>query len=226
MTGTTYVNASGLPDDGQVTMASDQALLGRAIQERFRRYYKYFSTEAFVYRGETMRNHNHLLGAVEGMDGIKTGYTRASGFNLVASVQRDGRHIVAVVLGGKSSFERDVHMRKLISAHIQDAAVRPTTPVHPQSLATASEKLRADFANPVLPAVAGTNTVQTPQEPEKMSDVSPASAPIASSDASEPSAQIAARWPSTPRSFHPHCYHSDARGVGRNNAGAIRARAS
>jgi D-alanyl-D-alanine carboxypeptidase len=203
MTGTTYVNASGLPDDGQVTTASDQALLGRAIQERFPRYYKYFSTEAFVYHGETMRNHNHLLGAVEGMDGIKTGYTRASGFNLVASVQRDGRHIVAVVLGGKSSFERDVHMRKLISAHIQDAAVRPTTPVHPQSLATASEKLRADFANPVLPAVAGTNTVQTPQQQEKMSDVSPASAPIASSDASEPSAQIAARWPSTAEAFTP-----------------------
>src|SRR4029077_20535845 len=196
MARTTYVNASGLPNDKQVTTARDQALLGRAIQERFPRYYKYFSTEAFVYHGETMRNHNHLLGAVEGMDGIKTGYTRASGFNLVASVQRDGRHIVAVVLGGKSSFERDVHMRKLISAHIQDAAVRPTTPAHPQSLATASEKLRADFANPVLPAAAGTNTVQTPQQQEKMSDVSPASAPIASSDASEPSAQIAGRWPS------------------------------
>jgi D-alanyl-D-alanine carboxypeptidase len=78
------------------------------FQERFPQYYKYFSTESFVYHGETMRNHNHLLGAVEGTDGIKTGYTRASGFNLVASVHRDGRRIVAVILGGKSSFERDV----------------------------------------------------------------------------------------------------------------------
>jgi D-alanyl-D-alanine carboxypeptidase len=108
MARTTYVNASGLPNDKQVTTARDQALLGRAIQERFPQYYKYFSTESFVYHGETMRNHNHLLGAVEGTDGIKTGYTRASGFNLVASVHRDGRRIVAVILGGKSSFERDV----------------------------------------------------------------------------------------------------------------------
>ena len=91
MTNTTYVNASGLPDDGQLTTAKDQALLGHAIQERFPRYYKFFSTEAFVYRGETMRNHNHLLGAVEGVDGIKTGYTRTSGFNLITSVHRDGR---------------------------------------------------------------------------------------------------------------------------------------
>ena len=67
MTNTTYVNASGLPDDGQVTTAKDHALLGRAIQERVPRYYKYFSTEAFVYRGETLRNHNHLLGAVKGV---------------------------------------------------------------------------------------------------------------------------------------------------------------
>src|SRR5271155_3164855 len=100
MSRTTYVNASGLPDDDQVTSAQDQSLLGRAIQERFPHYYKYFSTEEFVYRGHAMRNHNHLLGVVGGVDGIKTGYTRASGFNLVTSVHRDGRFIVAVVLGG------------------------------------------------------------------------------------------------------------------------------
>src|ERR1700749_308362 len=86
MANTTYVNASGLPNDGQFTTAKDQALLGRAIYERFPRYYRYFSTEAFVYGGEVMRNHNHLLGAVEGVDGIKTGYTRTSGFNLITSV--------------------------------------------------------------------------------------------------------------------------------------------
>jgi D-alanyl-D-alanine carboxypeptidase len=110
------VNASGLPDDDQVTTAADQALLGRAIQERFPRYYKCFSTQAFVYRGETMRNHNHLLGVVEGVDGIKTGYTRTSGFNLITSLHRDGRHVIAVILGGESSSERDLHMRKLIVA--------------------------------------------------------------------------------------------------------------
>jgi D-alanyl-D-alanine carboxypeptidase len=129
MSRTTYVNASGLPDDDQVTTARDQALLGRAIQDRFPRYYRYFSTRYFVYQGEAIRNHNHLLGAVSGVDGIKTGYTRGSGFNLVTSVHRDGRYLIAVVLGGRSAFERDAHMRALIDAHIREAAVRRTAPV-------------------------------------------------------------------------------------------------
>jgi D-alanyl-D-alanine carboxypeptidase len=129
MNRTTYVNASGLPDDDQNTTAQDQARLGRAIQERFPRYYKYFSTEEFVYRGHAMRNHNHLLGVVGGVDGIKTGYTRASGFNLVTSVHRDGRYIIAVVLGGRSAFERDTRMRELINVHIREASLRHTGPV-------------------------------------------------------------------------------------------------
>jgi D-alanyl-D-alanine carboxypeptidase len=128
MSRTAYVNASGLPDDDQVTTAQDQALLGRVIQERFPHYYKYFSTEAFVYRGIAMRNHNHLLGVVGGVDGIKTGYTRASGFNLVTSVHRDGRFIIAVVLGGRSASERDAHMRELINAHIKEASLRHSAP--------------------------------------------------------------------------------------------------
>ena len=129
MTRTTYVNASGLPDDDQITTARDQALLGRAIQDRFPRYYKYFSTESFVYRGESIRTHNHLLGAIDGMDGIKTGFTRASGFNLLASVHRDGRFIVGVVMGGRSAPERDAHMRELISDHIKEAALHRTAPM-------------------------------------------------------------------------------------------------
>ena len=129
MSRTTYVNASGLPDDDQNTTAQDQARLGRAIQERFPRYYKYFSTEEFVYRGHAMRNHNHLLGVVGGVDGIKTGYTRASGFNLVTSVHRDGRYIIAVVLGGRSAFERDTRMRELINTHMREASLRHTAPV-------------------------------------------------------------------------------------------------
>ena len=129
MAHTIYVNASGLPDDDQVTTARDQAVLGRAIQERFPRYYRYFSTEFFVYHGEAMRNHNHLLGAVDGVDGIKTGFTRASGFNLLTSLHRDGRYLVAVVMGGPSASERDDRMRELISAHIKEAAVRRTAPM-------------------------------------------------------------------------------------------------
>ena len=111
MTNTVYRNASGLPDTAQVTTARDQAILGRAIQERFPRYYKYFSTRSFTYKGQQIGNHNRLLGKVEGVDGIKTGFIRASGFNLVTSVKRDGRHLVAVVLGGKSGAARDARMR-------------------------------------------------------------------------------------------------------------------
>ena len=102
MSRTVYNNASGLPDEDQLTTARDQATLGRAIQDRFPRYYRYFATPSFTYRGHAMRNHNKLLGRVEGVDGIKTGYTRASGFNLVSSVRRGNRHVVAVVLGGAS----------------------------------------------------------------------------------------------------------------------------
>lgn len=121
MTHTFYHNASGLPDDEQITTARDEAILGRAIQDRFPRYYHYFSTPSFTWHGEVLRNHNHLLGQVEGMDGIKTGFTQASGFNLVASVRRNGRHIVSVVLGGTSAAARDARMRSLIEDYIDEA---------------------------------------------------------------------------------------------------------
>jgi D-alanyl-D-alanine carboxypeptidase len=129
MSRTVYRNASGLPNDEQVTTARDQALLGVAIQQRFPKYYKYFSTRHFVFRGTPMRNHNQLLGRIEGVDGIKTGYIRASGFNLVTSVRRDGRHIVAVVLGGRSSDQRDGRMRSLIDSYIRLASTKPATNV-------------------------------------------------------------------------------------------------
>ncbi len=126
MARTIYRNASGLPDDEQVTTAREQAMLGLAIQERFPRYYRYFSLASFSYRGHAMRNHNKLLGRVHGVDGIKTGYTRASGFNLVSSVRRNDRHIVAVVLGGTSGGQRDARMRALIEGHIELASVNRT----------------------------------------------------------------------------------------------------
>jgi D-alanyl-D-alanine carboxypeptidase len=122
MTRTVYRNASGLPDDDQVTTARDQATLGRAIQDRFPRYYRYFSTSVFNYRGQSIRNHNHLLGSVEGVDGIKTGYTRGSGFNLVTSLRRGNRHLVGVVLGGRSGGSRDAIMRSLLAENLDKAA--------------------------------------------------------------------------------------------------------
>ena len=129
MTSTTYVNASGLPAEEQITTARDQAVLGRAVQHRFPVYYQYFATPSFRYKGAEMRNHNNLLGQVKGVDGIKTGYTEASGYNLTSSVRRDEKHIVAVVLGGTSNGARDARMRQLIEAHISLASTQRTAPI-------------------------------------------------------------------------------------------------
>src|SRR6201989_132267 len=126
MTRTVYRNASGLPDSDQVTTARDQSTLGRAIQDRFPRYYRYFSTAAFNYHGQSIRNHNHLLGSVEGVDGIKTGYTRASGFNLVTSMRRGNRHLIGVVLGGRSGGSRDAIMRNLLAENLEKGATTHT----------------------------------------------------------------------------------------------------
>ena len=126
MSRTIYRNASGLPNDEQVTSARDQAMLGRAIQDRFPRYYRYFSTQAFNFRGQSISNHNHLLGSVEGVDGIKTGYTRASGFNLVTSMHRGNRFLVGVVMGGRSGGARDATMRSLLAANLEKAATTRT----------------------------------------------------------------------------------------------------
>ncbi len=122
MSRTVYRNANGLPNDEQVTTARDQATLGRAIQERFPRYYRYFATSTFNWRGQSIRNHNRLLGSVEGVDGIKTGYTRASGFNLVSSIRRGNRHLIGVVLGGRSGGSRDAIMRNLLAENLEKGA--------------------------------------------------------------------------------------------------------
>src|SRR5665213_543963 len=106
MTHTVFRDASGLPNDEQITTARDMAILGRAIQDRFPQYYAYFSTRSFAFRGRVIRGHNHLLGSIDGVDGIKTGYINASGFNIVTSVHRNNRAIVAVVFGGHTAEAR------------------------------------------------------------------------------------------------------------------------
>jgi D-alanyl-D-alanine carboxypeptidase len=121
MSSSVFRNASGLPDTRQHTTARDMMKLGVALQVRFPKYYGYFSTRSFTFRGRKMGNHNRLLGSVEGVDGIKTGYINASGFNLVSSVRRDGRRIVAVVMGGVTARSRDAHMRDLISTYLPKA---------------------------------------------------------------------------------------------------------
>jgi D-alanyl-D-alanine carboxypeptidase len=138
MTETVYRNASGLPNDEQITTARDQALLARAMQDRFPEYYKYFSTRSFEFRGHAIRNHNHLLGRIEGVDGIKTGYIRASGFNIVTSARRNGRHVIAVVFGGRTASARDARVVSLIENNINIAAVKRTAPL----VAEAGERVK------------------------------------------------------------------------------------
>ena len=121
MSRTRYANASGLPDAEQITTARDLTILARAIQDRFPRYYKYFQTRSFAFRGRTIGNHNRLLGRIEGVDGIKTGYTRDSGFNLMTAAKSGDRQIVAIVLGGKSGASRDRIMADLVRASLPRA---------------------------------------------------------------------------------------------------------
>jgi D-alanyl-D-alanine carboxypeptidase len=148
MKGTVYKNASGLPDDNQITTARDQSILGRAIQERFPRYYKYFSIRSFTFRGQSIANHNRLLGKVEGVDGIKTGYINASGFNLVTSVHRGNRYLVAVVIGGGSGASRDSRMRELINEKIVQASTKRTAPMVAEGTPANSEPIVAAKAEP------------------------------------------------------------------------------
>ena len=122
MMSTVFRNASGLPIDEQVTSARDMAILAQHLIRDFPEYYGCFQTKYFTYNGRRYRNHNHLLFAYKGTDGIKTGYTRLAGFNLAASVRRDDKHLVAVVLGGRTGGQRDAAMRSLLDQSFPEAA--------------------------------------------------------------------------------------------------------
>lgn len=124
MNGTVFRNANGLPDPGQFTTAHDMAMLGIALREHFPQYYGYFSQRSFLYGRQRINGHNRLLGRIKGVDGIKTGYTRASGFNLVSSVSDGNRRLVAVVMGGSSGRSRDNQMAGLINAYMPRASTR------------------------------------------------------------------------------------------------------
>jgi D-alanyl-D-alanine carboxypeptidase len=114
MTHTTFRNASGLPDMQQRTTARDMAVLSERLIQDFPQYYSYFQTPGMKWGKRYAANHNRLLGQVEGVDGIKTGYTNASGYNLASAVMRDGRRVIAVVLGGETASSRDNQMAYLI----------------------------------------------------------------------------------------------------------------
>ena len=129
MRNTTFKNANGLTQRGQKTTAADMAVLGMALRQHFPQHYHYFETRTFKYGRSKIKNHNSLLGNVNGVDGIKTGYTDASGFNLVTSVEENGKSIVAVVMGGTSSKSRDRQMKSLVDKFLKVASRTKPRPV-------------------------------------------------------------------------------------------------
>lgn len=156
MKSTVFKNASGLPDDEQFTTARDMLTLALRLQDEFPQHYKVFKTRSFSYAGKTYRNHNRLLGRYRGVDGIKTGYTRASGFNLVTNVQRDGKHVVAAVFGGKSSRVRNARMVSLLNKALKKASTKKTRKparfVRPPQPVAATPPLPRQPPRPVLTA--------------------------------------------------------------------------
>lgn len=180
MSKTVFRNASGLPNSSQVTTARDMARLGIALQEHFPREFAYFKTREFKFGKSVFSNHNRLLGNVKGVDGIKTGYTRASGFNLVSSVNTGGRSIVAVVLGGRSGASRNAQMTKLIGQYLPKATTRDGGPLIARG-ATAS------FAAPVVASIADVPLKEIPipsQAPTRADEVE-----VATAYAPEPTAR-------------------------------------
>jgi D-alanyl-D-alanine carboxypeptidase len=155
---TTFRNASGLPNRHQLSTARDMATLSRALIYDYPHYYHYFSTVRFRYNGRTYGSHNNLLDEYRGTDGIKTGYIRASGFNLAASVVRDGRRLIAVVFGGRTARSRDRHIMALLDDGFAKARRLRTIPVVSPPPRKPVEILRAaGKANEVKVATAGTN---------------------------------------------------------------------
>lgn len=205
MTRTTYRNASGLPDSAQKTTARDQATLALRMHKDFPQYYHYFSTEQFTWGKSRIRNHNRLLGEYRGTTGLKTGYTRASGFNLTATVERDDKFLIGVVIGGEKAKSRDQHMVEILDrafpravamktgrSQTQIAAAPPPVPVvRPVGLAPAEDRaaLRqlaaaidaspdtSDYAEGDA-AMTATEPVATAALPEPVSTTRKASAPV------------------------------------------------
>ncbi len=126
MGATVFKNPHGLPDASQVTTARDMVTLALRLNDHFPRYYSLFATRSFAYNGSLYRNHNTLLGRFEGTDGIKTGYTSASGFNLVSSVRRDGKHVVGAIFGGSTAASRNAHMKTLLTRALHNASKEKT----------------------------------------------------------------------------------------------------
>ncbi|WP_429123079.1 serine hydrolase [Ensifer sp. 4252] len=122
MNRTVFINASGLPASKQVTTARDMSTLAVALMRDYPREYRLFATPSFTFRGRKIRGHNNLMYRYDGMDGIKTGYTNASGFNLVSAVRDGNRRVIGVVMGGRTARSRDNKMAALLNRHVGKAS--------------------------------------------------------------------------------------------------------
>ncbi len=172
---TTYANASGLPDSRQVTTVRDQAILARAIYEHFPDYYDYFQTKSFSYGKRTYRNHNNLLGK-NGVDGIKTGYINASGYNLMTAARTGGKHIVVVGFGFNKSGTRDSKVRELVNKYLPKARsgsyldvamiAEPGKAASGKGAAVQVASVRMPLPRPAFRGIDSALMVEAPAEPE------------------------------------------------------------
>src|SRR5689334_12131314 len=171
---TNYHNASGLPDPLQISTASDLAILGRHLAYDYPQYFPYFSLPGFSYKGAFIPTHDNLIGRYDGADGIKTGYTGASGFNLVSSVTRGNTHLIAVVMGGRTAMRRDLEMVRLLDQTFAQIAANPTL------VARASVPWQQVAQNAPAPAIAGFSLPQV--APNSFAALSPVPATVQADD--------------------------------------------
>lgn len=169
MSSTVFRNASGLPDANQITTARDMAILGRALVARFPDFYPYFSAHNFSHLGRVYTSHNRVVQNYPGADGLKTGYTRASGYNLATSATRDGRRIIAVVLGGKTARSRDAQMMALLDKGFVLAERKSGTQI-------ASAKLPKTPGKAKDAGKAAVESAKTEAEPVQVASVDPVDA--------------------------------------------------
>ena len=230
MNRTTFRNASGLPHSKQKSTARDMARLGIAIRRDFPQYFGFFSTTSFRWKGKRFGNHNKLLSKYDGTDGIKTGYINASGFNLVATVERHGLRLVGVVFGGRSGKSRDAHMVQILDKSFKRA--KPAD-IHTQ-LANTGLRIRGVPKSLPTPLTApGTLPVAPPPRSSRTSSIDVAlGGEAAYLDGDDPAtasnAATPTRWSvqvgSFARRVNAHKAAATARRTARSVLGAIPAR--
>lgn len=162
MKNSVFYNPSGLPNPAQKSSARDMAILGRAIMQYFPQHYHVFNTIRFNYKGQTIETHNNLMRRFKGMDGMKTGYTVASGFNLVASAVRNNRRVIVAVFGGRSAYSRDEHVAVLMNRGLDKLAGKGGTAIAAaKPVAVQSKTTQTKTVKPTANAVQVTKTVTT-----------------------------------------------------------------